>query len=163
MPRISILTHDISGGTFTNLCTALVRGFQNLGVDCNLVVLNASDQELAKFSDIPIVTLNVKRTAFSLLATIRYLREYKPDVILPMPWYFNIVGILAKYLSGAKTKIIIGEHNIISLEASIEHRDKFHLRFLPVLMRYIYPLGDGLIGVSKDTITDLVENLNIAA
>ena len=163
MPRISILTHDISGGTFTNLCTALVRGFQNLGVDCNLVVLNASDQELAKFSDIPIVTLNVKRTAFSLLATIRYLREYKPDVILPMPWYFNIVGILAKYLSGAKTKIIIGEHNIISLEASIEHRDKLHLRFLPVLMRYTYPLGDGLIGVSKDTITDLVENLNIAA
>jgi glycosyltransferase involved in cell wall biosynthesis len=162
-PRISILTHNISGGTFTNLCMALIRGFQELGVDCNLVVLDATDQELAKYPDIPIVTLNVKRTTFSLMATVRYLRAYQPDILLPMPWYFNIVAIWAKYLSGAKTKVILGEHNIISLEASIEHRDKLHLRFLPILMRYTYPYGDGLVGVSKDTITDLTETLKIGA
>jgi glycosyltransferase involved in cell wall biosynthesis len=162
-PRISILTHDISGGAFTNLCMALVRGFQELGVDCNLVILDATDQELAKYPDIPIVTLNVKRTTFSLMATVRYLRAYQPDILLPMPWYFNIVAIWAKYLSGAKTKVILGEHNIISLEASIEHRDKLHLRFLPILMRYTYPYGDGLVGVSKDTITDLTETLKIGA
>jgi glycosyltransferase involved in cell wall biosynthesis len=162
-PKISILTHDISGGAFTNLCIALVRGFQELGVDCQLVLLYASDAELVKYADIPIVTLNVKRTTFSLPATIRYLKEYQPDVLLPMPWYFNIVAVWAKYLAGAKTKVILGEHNIISLEASVEHRDKLHLRFLPILMRYTYPHGDALVGVSKDTITDLVETLKIAA
>ncbi|MBW4691350.1 MAG: glycosyltransferase [Lyngbya sp. HA4199-MV5] len=161
--KVSILTHDISGGTFTNLCIALVRGFQELGVDSNLVVLNATPEELARYPDVSIVTLDVKRTAFSLWATARYLRDYKPDVMLPMPWYFNVVAVWARYLSGNHTKVILGEHNIISLEASIEHRDKPHLRFLPVLMRYVYPHGDGLIGVSKDTITDLVETLKIAA
>jgi glycosyltransferase involved in cell wall biosynthesis len=161
--RVSILTHDIGGGTFTNLCTSLIRGFQELGVESNLVILDASDEELARFPDIPIVKLKVKRTAFSLGATIRYLREYQPDVLLPMPWYFNIVAIWARYLARTNTKVIIGEHNIISLEAGIEHRDKPHLRFLPILMRYTYPYGDGLIGVSSDTITDLVENLKIAA
>lgn len=160
-PKISILTHDISGGTFTNLCPALVRGLRELGVDCNLVILNATPEELSQFSDIPIVTLNVKRTAFSLFSVIRYLRDYKPDIILPMPWYFNIVAVWAKYISRVDTKVIIGEHNIISLEASIEHRDKLHLRFLPILMRYTYPYGDGLVGVSQDTITDLVETLSI--
>ncbi|XGV94333.1 MAG: glycosyltransferase (plasmid) [Leptolyngbya sp. BL-A-14] len=160
--RISILTHDIGGGTFTNLCTALVRGFKELGVDCNLVVLDASPQELAQYSDISITTLNVKRTAFSLLPTVRYLREYQPDVLLPMPWYFNIVAVWARSLAGVPTKVILGEHNIISLEAGIEHRDKLHLRFLPVLMRYVYPHSDGLIGVSKDTIIDLVKTLKIA-
>lgn len=161
--KISILTHDISGGAFTNLCIALVRGFQELGVDCNLVLLYASDEELAKYPDIPIVTLNVKRTTFSLLATISYLKEYQPDVLLPMPWYFNIVAVWAKYLAGVKTKVILGEHNIISLEAGVEHRDQLHLRFLPILMRYTYPYGDALVGVSQDTITDLVETLKIAA
>jgi glycosyltransferase involved in cell wall biosynthesis len=161
--KISILTHDIGGGAFTNLCLALVRGFLELGVDCTLVILDASDEELARYPDIPIVTLNVKRTTFSLLATIRYLKEHQPDVLLPMPWYFNIVAVWAKYLSGVHTKIILGEHNIISLEASIEHRDKLHLRFLPILMRYTYPYGDALVGVSKDTITDLVETLKIKA
>lgn len=162
-PKISILTHDLSGGAFTNLCTALVRGFQALGVDCHLVILDATDEELARYPDIPIVTLNVKRTMFSLMATIRYLRAYRPDVILPMPWYFNIVAIWAKYLAGAKTKVILGEHNIISLEASVEHRDRLRLRFLPILMRYTYPAADGLVGVSQDTITDLVETLKIRA
>jgi glycosyltransferase involved in cell wall biosynthesis len=161
--KISILTHDISGGAFTNLCIALVRGFLELGVDCTLVILYASDEELARYPDIPIVTLNVKRTTFSLMATIRYLREYRPDVILPMPWYFNIVAVWAKYLAGVNTKVILGEHNIISLEASIEHRDKLHLRLLPILMRATYPHGDALVGVSKDTITDLVETLKIEA
>jgi len=75
MPKISLLTHDISGGTFTNLCTALVRGFKELGADCNLVVLDASPDELARYPDLSITTLNVKRTAFSLPATVRYLRE----------------------------------------------------------------------------------------
>ncbi len=163
LPRISILTHDISGGTFTNLCTALVRGLQELGAECQLVVLDASEAELSRYPDIPIVSLNVKRTAFSLLPTVRYLQEYQPDVLLPMPWYFNIVAVWARFLAGVSTKVILGEHNIISLEAGIEHRDKPHLRFLPVLMRYTYPHSDGLIGVSKDTITDLVDTLKIAA
>jgi glycosyltransferase involved in cell wall biosynthesis len=161
--KISILTHDLSGGAFTNICPSLVRGFQELGVDCNLVILSATAEELAKYPDLPIVTLNVKRTAFSLWATVRYLRAYQPDIILPMPWYFNIVAIWAKYLSGAKTKVIIGEQNIISLEASIEHRAQLRLRFLPILMRYTYPYGNGLVGVARDVITDLVEDLKIVA
>ncbi|MBE9228390.1 glycosyltransferase [Phormidium sp. LEGE 05292] len=162
-PKISLLTHDIEGGTFTNLCTDLVRGFSELGVESQIVVLDATDAELACYPEYPIVKLNVKRTTFSVPATVRYLREYQPDVLLPMPWYFNVVGVLSRCLSGVKTKVILGEHNIISLEAEVEHRDKPHLRFLPVLMRYTYPHSDGLIGVCKDTITDLEETLKIEA
>lgn len=161
--KVSILTHNIGGGTFTNLCMALMRGFRELGVDCSLVVLNASDEDLSRYPDISIFTLDVKRTTFSLVPTAQYLRKYQPDVILPMPWYFNVVAVCARYLAGVNTKVILGEHNIISLEAGVEHRDKLHLRLLPVLMRYTYPHSDGLIGVSKDTITDLVETLKIAA
>jgi len=161
--KVSILTHDIGGGTFTNLCVSLIRGLQELGVDANLVVLSATREELAQFPDVPITTLDVKRTALSLGATVRYLKQHQPDILLPMPWYFNVVAVLARYLAGVPTKVILGEHNIISLEAGIEHRDKPHLRFLPILMRFTYPHGDGLVGVSKDTITDLVETLKISA
>jgi glycosyltransferase involved in cell wall biosynthesis len=159
--KISILTHDIGGGTFTNLCAALIRGFQELGAECQLVVLNASEDEIARYPDITIISLGVKRTSLSLLPTVRYLKEYQPDMLFPMPWYFNIVAVVARFLAHVPTKVILGEHNIISMEAGIEHVDKPHLRFLPVLMRYIYPHGDGIIGVSKDTLTDLVHTLKI--
>ncbi|NEO98890.1 MAG: glycosyltransferase [Symploca sp. SIO2E9] len=159
--KVAILTHDMQGGAFTNLCTVLARGFQELGVNCDLVILHASNEEKAKYPDINLVTLNTRRTAFSLMPTVHYIRKYKPDVILPMPWYFNIVAIWARYLSRTNTKIIIGEHNIISLEAGIEHKDKLRLRYLPILMRYTYPSGDGLVGVSQDTITDLLEEIKV--
>lgn len=120
--KISILTHDI-GGAFTNLCVSLVRGFQKLGVNCNLVVLDAIDEDLARYSGIPIITSNLKRTTVSLLVTVRYLQEYQSDVILPMPWYFNIVAIWGRNLAAVRTKVIVDEHNIISLEAGIEHRN----------------------------------------
>jgi glycosyltransferase involved in cell wall biosynthesis len=159
--KVAILTHDIGGGAFTSLGNALVRGFQELGVNCEFVVLQANTTEKERYPDINIVTLNTQRTAFSLLPTIRYLKHSKPDVVFPMPWYFNVTAIWAKYLSGINSKIIIGEHNIISLEASIEHKDKLHLQSLPMLMRYTYPYGDGLIAVSQDTIADLVEEIKV--
>lgn len=160
--KVSLLTHDIGGGAFTNLCTALARGLQELGVNCELVILDASAEEIARYPDIRIVTLNVKRTTDSLWATIRYLRSAQPDVLLPMPWYFNVVAVWAQYLSGTKTKVLMGEHNIISLEASVEHRNNLKLQLLPMLMRLTYPHAAGLVGVAKDTITDLVETLKIA-
>lgn len=159
--KVSILTHDISGGAFTSLGTALARGFQELGVNCEFVVLKATQAEKERYPDLNLVTLNAQRTAFSLLPTIRYLKQSKPDVIFPMPWYFNITAIWARYLSGINSKIIIGEHNIISLETGIEHKDKLHLQALPLLMRYTYPYGDGLIAVSQDTIADLIENIQV--
>ncbi len=160
--RIAILTHDLEGGAFTTLGTALAQGFQELGVECDLVILNPSDAVIARYSHLNVVSLHVARTSGSLGAVVRYLRDRRPDVLLPMPWYFNIVAIWAKYLARVPTQVLIGEHNIISLEAGIEYRHQLRLRFLPVLMRWTYPYGQGLIGVCQDTLTDLHQTLKIA-
>jgi glycosyltransferase involved in cell wall biosynthesis len=159
--RIAILTHDLDGGAFTNLGTALAQGFQEIGIHCDLVILNPTDTVMARYAHLNVVSLNCDRTSGSLGAVVRYLHKHKPDVMLPMPWYFNIVAIWAKYLARVPTQIIIGEHNIISLEASIEYRNQLRLRFLPILMRWTYPHGQGLIGVCRDTLTDLHKTLKI--
>lgn len=160
--KVAIFFHGIEGGTFTNLAITLARGFKELGVSCDLVVLNASDEEKARYPDVNVVALNAPRAVLSPVSLIRYIREQKPDVIFPMPWYFNVIAIWAKSLSFTHTKIIIGEHNIISLEAGVEHRDKLRIRYLPILMRYTYPYGDGLIAVCQDTITDLVKEIKVS-
>jgi len=161
--KVAIFTHGIEGGTFTNIGTALTRGFKELGVSCcDLVVLNATNEEKAKYPDVNVVSLNVTRASFSLLPLVRYIRKEKPDVIFPMPWYFNVIAIWARNLSLTNTKIIVGEQNIISLEAGIEHRDKLRLKYLPVVMRYTYPYGDGIIGVAQDVITDLVKEVKVS-
>ena len=157
--KVAIFTHGITGGAFANLGTTLALGFEELGTSCDLVVLNANNEEKAKYPNINVVSLNVRGAALSLGPLISYIRRHKPNVIFPMPLYFNVIAIWAKYLSKINTKIIIGEHGISSLDFKVEHKKNLRLKYLPLLMRYTYPHSDGLIGVSKDTITDLLKEV----
>lgn len=93
---------------------------------------------------------------------VKYLRQQQPEIVFAMPSYFNVLAIWGRYLSGINTKIIMGEHNICSLETKIEHGDKLKIRYLPLLMRYVYPSGDGLIGVCEDTLKDLATEMKVA-
>ena len=160
--KVAIFTHGIEKGPFARLGTTLARGFQESDVNCDLVVLQATEEQKAQYADLNIITLKVKRSVFSLLPLIKYLQQHRPEIVFAMPLQFNIVAILAKFLSPVRTKIIIGEHNICSFETQIEHGDKLKIRYLPLLMRYLYPYGDGLIGVCKDTLKDLVQEMKIA-
>lgn len=162
--KVAIFIHGLEVGTFPNIATALIRGFKESGVTyCDLVVLNATNEEKAKYPDINVVSLNAGRATFSLMPLVRYLRKYKPDAIFPMPWYFNVLAIWARLLARTKTKVIMVDQNIISLEAGIEHKDKLRLRYLPVVMRHSYSYGHGLIGVAQDVITDLIKEVKISS
>lgn len=162
--RVGIFTHSVNlkDGPFTHISTTLAQGFQELGVDCDVVVLNATDEDKQRYPNINVISLDSKRALLSFSPLIQYMQEQKPDVILPMPWYFNVVATWSRILSGTKTKVIIGEHNICSLEASIEHKNSLHMKYLPLLMRYTYPFGNGIIGVSQDTITDLIDEIKVS-
>jgi len=162
--KIAIFTHSVENGTFANIATSLIRGFNDLGVsECDLVVLNATDEEKANFPNVNIISLDSGPATYSLMKLVRYLREHQPDAIFPMPWYFNVIAIWARILAGTNTKVIMVEQNIISLEAGIEHRNNLKLRYLPILMRHSYPFGHGIIGVAQDVITDLVKEVKVSS
>ena len=102
--KIAIFTHSVNlkDGPFTHISTTLALGFQELGIACDVLVLNATEEDKARYPNINVINLNTKRASASFLALIRYMREQKPDVILPMPWYFNVVAIWAKVFSRTK-------------------------------------------------------------
>ncbi len=161
--KVAIFIHSVENGTFTHIATNLIRGFKDLGVtQCDLVVLNATQEEKANFPDINVISLDAGPATYSLMKLVRYLREHQPDAIFPMPWYFNVIAIWARVLAGTNTKVIMGEHNIISLEAEIEHKNNLKLKYLPFLMRHSYPHGHGIIAVAQDVITDLVKEVKIS-
>lgn len=162
--KVALFIHGIEAGNFTRISAALIRGFKEIGVvECDLVVLNATAEEKAQYPDINIVSLDARHATYALLPLTRYIREAAPDVIFPMPWYFNVLAIWASRLVGTGTKVIMCEQNVISLEASIEHRNNLKLRYLPLIMRCSYSFGQGIIGVAQDVLTDLVEEVKVPA
>lgn len=160
--KLTIFTHGIKRGPFAALGTTLSRGFKDLGYDCDLVVLNATAEEKQRYPHVNTISLDISRAALSLWPLVRYMQAHNPDIIFSMPWYFNVIAILARFIARTPTKIIVGEHNICSLESKIEHGDKLKIKFLPFLMRASYPYSDGLIAVCQDTITDLIENQKVS-
>ena len=160
--HVAIFTEGMSIGPFRIIAACLARGFKEMGISCDVVVLKATDDERAQFPDLNIISLDSRRAIFSLPGLVAYLRKMTPDVLFSMPWYFNVIAIWAKLFSRTNTKVVMGEHNIISLEAKIEHGHVPRLKYMPVFMRWTYPFGDGIIGVAVDVIEDLIVNVKVS-
>ncbi len=98
LPKIAIFTHsvNIKDGPFPHIATALSRGLQELGVSCDVVVLNASDEDKARFPDVTVISLNAKRALFAFIPLIHYMRSQKPNVIFFKPRMLH--GLLSSLL-----------------------------------------------------------------
>lgn len=87
-----------------------------------------------------------------------YFNNEGPDIFISAAPHINIISIMAKIISGAKTKIIFTEHNVFSfLVLDIQN---FYKRFvgrfiLPRFMRIFYPMADAVVCVSRGVAEDL--------
>lgn len=92
-----------------------------------------------------------------------HLKKEKPDILVSAAPLVNVISIMAKVISGAKTKVILTEHNVFSLLAAdvLSPYKRFAARFiLPFFMRIFYPQADALVCVSKGVAEDLCKVIN---
>jgi len=121
------------------------------------------DKEGIFISEVPegikVLNLNVSHVRDSIPKLVKYFREEKPDVFIAFYLHANLVSIISKILSGAKTKIIISERTTLSrLSKYSVYRasNKLTSRFLfPLLVKIFYPRADKIICVSKGVADDL--------
>src|SRR3989339_1055043 len=90
---------------------------------------------------------------------VKFFKEKKPDIFVSAFPRFNAVALLAKIVSGSKTKIILTEHLSFCLLSktakTFSHR--FIARFLfPYFTRIFYPKADAIICVSKGIAEELL-------
>jgi glycosyltransferase involved in cell wall biosynthesis len=93
----------------------------------------------------------------TLLPIIRYIREVRPDIIFTV--HYNSVTILANWLAGVPSKIVITEHTVLSRHFPMQIG--FIRKFFPLICRFFYPKAAKIIGVSKFVAEDLTEYLRL--
>lgn len=132
--------------------------------DVSFVGLNIEKSFTSEITkDICVVNLSNPYIPTALFKLIVYFRKERPDIFVSAFPHINVLAMMAKILSGVKTKVILTDHNHFSglaRNARSLYRRFFGMFILPPLMRIFYPLSDAVICASEgvaESILDVVK------
>jgi glycosyltransferase involved in cell wall biosynthesis len=156
--RLVIYLPTLVGGGAERVMINLATGFIKRGVTVDFVLAQREGAFVSAFPNtVPLVELNHKqkkfgRSVLSLPALVKYLRHERPDALLT-GLHANIIAIWAKRLSGVPFRVIITEHNTISMARKTQPK-AFGL-LSNWLIRKNYPKADRIVAVSEGVADDL--------
>jgi glycosyltransferase involved in cell wall biosynthesis len=158
--RLAVFLPSLVGGGAERVTMNLVREAARRSVEVDLVLVQAVGPYLADVPDsVNIVDLGASRVLASIPALRRYLRRVRPEAMLTAISHANLAGIWAKRLAGVPTRLIVSEHDTLSLatQQAKSRRD----RVIPYLVGKFYPGADGIIAVSAGVADDLATTTRI--
>ncbi|RMF22614.1 MAG: glycosyltransferase [Cyanobacteria bacterium J083] len=165
--RLAIFRRDLTGGGCERVLVNLANCLVEKGISIDFLLSKAEGSLLEQVSpQVRVIDLQGKSldnnqlfklpTSFQSLTSlpklVQYLQKEKPQVILAAAHYSNEIAILAKYLSGVATQVIVSEHTTLSQEAKSHYRSS---RLSPLMAKLLYPWANGIIAVSHGSAEDL--------
>jgi len=158
--NIALFLPSLRCGGAERVMVNLARGFAERGQQVDMVLAKAEGPYMREVPpEVRIVDLGAKRMLYSLPALVRYLRRVRPDAMLSAMNHSNIVAIWARQLAGVKTRLIISEHNTLSV--SVRDSKSTRERLMPTLMKLFYRWADAIVVVSRGVMEDLISTTKI--
>lgn len=153
-PDVAMFMRELHGGGAEKVLLNLARGFIDRGLSVDLVLARASGHYLSQVPpEVRIVDLKAKWVPLSLPKLVRYLRQVQPERLLAALHYPCEIALWAKRLAGVSTRIIVTEHNHLSIESN--STSQLSVRLTPLAARLFYPWADGIVAVSQGVADDL--------
>jgi glycosyltransferase involved in cell wall biosynthesis len=108
-------------------------------------------------TDINLITLNYKRTLFSIFSIFKIVWRFKPDILFSTLGHLNLLIALLKPFLPKKTFTVARESNIIS----VRNQDERYPRIFNYLFKTVYKRYPCIICQSQFMRDDLVKNFSI--
>lgn len=158
--RIALYIPSMTGGGAQRVMVTLANGLANKGINVDLVLNQADGPYMSDISSrINIVNLNTSRVLTSIIPLSRYLKKAKPEAILSAMYYVNIATVIAHFISGTDTKLVLSEHsNIVELNKNLGQLKGF---IFTSLMRWAYKKPYAIVAVSNGVANALASKINI--
>ena len=161
-PDVALFLRGLYGGGAERILLTLAQGFVKQGLKVDLVLARAEGPYLEQVhSHVRIVDLKAQWMPSSLPKLVNYLRQNRPSNLLAALHYPCEIALWAKRLAGVSTRIIVTEHNTLSLEAARIPQVSVHLT--PLAARLFYPWADKIVAVSQGVATDLAQLTRLPA
>lgn len=152
-PHVSFFLPNLNDGGAEKVLTTLANELARLGVRVDFVLVKASGVNLKSLSgEVQVVDLGSANTYFSLVKLIRYFQQRRPDVFVSSLDLTNLIAIIARSISGVRTRLLIRIENMVSIQKRALWKKSLEKKLLFLL----YPLADGVIAVSKNVADDIV-------
>lgn len=135
----------------------LIEGLVELGCEVDLVLFTATGDLVGTVPEgANVVDLACGRALRSPLPIARYLRKYRPDVMVANMGHTNLVALLARWLARAPTRLVLTEHL-----AAAPTAEDFKDRVYRILAKMVYRYADSVVAVSKGVADSLVANVGL--
>jgi glycosyltransferase involved in cell wall biosynthesis len=161
MPQISFFMRGGIGGGVERVVANLLNAWARQGLKVDLVLACDSGPVLQWLSPaVRVVNLNSRSVGRSLFKLVRYLRENCPQHLIAALHYPCEIAILARFIAGVPTRIVVTEHNALSIDAA--RSPYLSTRLAPWGTRLLYPCADHIIAVSQGVADDLAQLTGLA-
>lgn len=108
-----------------------------------------------------LVALKSSRILRYLPGLASYLQRQRPAALIAAMPYPNLVAAMARRLADVPTRVVVTERTLLSQTVS-RLRRKWRWRYLPPVMRVVYPWADRIVAVSDAVADDLAATVGLS-
>jgi glycosyltransferase involved in cell wall biosynthesis len=158
-PSLVIYLPDLAMGGVPLLYIRLIPHWTAAGFQVSLLLDRKTGPLLDRVPvGIPVIELGAKRQLTATPLLRRFLRAKRPDILLCAISQMNVTAVIARALAGTRTRLVVSQHNPLSVLAK---RPGFAHRSLPLLHRFVIPGADAIVAVSKGVADDMTASGSI--
>jgi glycosyltransferase involved in cell wall biosynthesis len=147
--RVALFVPSLGGGGAERVMVTLANALAERHFAVDFVLWTESGPLRGLLSDkVHVVALGTYNPVKVILGFARFLKTYKPEVVISALFVGNIIAALAKAASCSRTHLILTEHVAISTYLRNEPR-RLRRLCIPPLMRLTYLLAQNIVAVSR--------------
>lgn len=159
--RLAFFIQDLREGGAERSVARLLNGIVARGISVDLVVIARKGRFFEELdARVNVVELPQRRTIGSILGMKRYIETHRPSALVSAMTHTNVAAIIANRLARHHTRVVVVEHNQISMNRPLK-RGLVGMSY--GLVPWLYRKADVVAAVSRDVRDDLAAETGIAA
>ena len=159
--RLAFLIQDLREGGAERSTARLLSGIAAREIPVDLIVVAQRGRFFEELdARVNVVELPQRRTMTSVLGLKRYIETRRPLALVSALTHTNVAAIIANELAIRRTRLVVVEHNQISMNRRLT-RGSVGLSYR--LVPWLYPRADLVAAVSTDVRDDFARETGIPA